>query len=302
MLLLPGSAPIPLADVRLFGQSFALHDLFIVGLLCVLEGVLSIDNALVLGLLARRLPKHLQNKALTFGLVGAFVFRILAIALASFLLRWTFAKFAGGAYLLYVALKHFVWGEEKDPDEVIVVGPDGLPILEDARTHQPVGGGPPTVVATRSGKPLTWHSWRFWHAVLVIELTDIAFAVDSIVAAMALVGRQRADDTGTHDKLWVVVVGGMLGVVLMRFAAVLFIRLLERFPRFETSAYLLVAVIGLKLLIDWWFNTEMQERVNFHSPHTVAFWVFWLTMLACFLVGFVPRRDKPILPNDRAGG
>jgi YkoY family integral membrane protein len=302
MFLLPGSALIPLADVRLFGQSFALHDLFIVGLLCVLEGVLSIDNALVLGLLARRLPKHLQNKALTFGLVGAFVFRILAIALASFLLRWTFAKFAGGAYLLYVALKHFVWGEEKDADEIVAVGPDGLPVLEDAQTHQPIATKP-TITVTRSGRPITWHSFRFWQAVLVIELTDIAFAVDSIVAAMALVGQQRPEDTGTHDKLWVVVVGGMLGVILMRFAAVLFIRLLERFPRFETSAYLLVAVIGVKLLIDWWFNTAATERVNFHSPHTVAFWVFWLTMLACFLVGFVPpRHGEPTLPNDRAGG
>src|SRR5207248_3490000 len=99
------------AQTRLFGQTFEFHDLLVVGLLVVLEGVLSIDNALVLGLLARRLPKHLQNKALTFGLIGAFVFRIAAIATASFLLRWTFAKFLGGAYLVYVAVHHFIIGE-----------------------------------------------------------------------------------------------------------------------------------------------------------------------------------------------
>jgi YkoY family integral membrane protein len=264
-----------LAQARLFGQTFEVHDLFVVALLCVLEGVLSIDNALVLGLLARRLPKHLQNKALTFGLLGALVFRVIAIGAASFLLRWTFAKFLGGAYLLYVAARHFLVGEEAHADHE----PHGAPAGDGA-----------TLLTTRSGKPLTLHSWRFWQTVIVIELTDIAFAVDSIVAAIALVGQQKATDTGAHDKLWVVVVGGMIGVILMRFAAVLFIKLLERFPRFETAAYLLVGVIAAKLLVDWWFNTPDNERVNFHSPHSVAFWVFWVTMLVCFCVGFMPRR------------
>ncbi len=147
--------------------------------------------------------------------------------------------------------------------------------------------------AQTSAKLISLHSRLFWQTVLVIELTDIAFAVDSIVAAMALVGQQKASDTGTHDKLWVVVTGGMLGVILMRFAAVLFIKLLERFPRFETAAYLLVAVIGLKLLVDWWFNAPGQpERVSFHSPHAAAFWIFWIVMLLSFCVGFIPRREK----------
>jgi YkoY family integral membrane protein len=274
------------AQTRLFGQTFEFHDLLVVGLLVVLEGVLSIDNALVLGLLARRLPKHLQNKALTFGLVGALVFRIAAIATATFLLQWTFAKFLGGAYLVYVAFKHFVFGEKKH-DEALAVGPDGVPQVVDGSTGQPL---PPP--ASRSIKPPSLHSLFFWQTVLVIELTDIAFAVDSILAAIALVGQQRAADTGAHDKLWIVITGGMLGVLLMRFAAVLFIKLLERFPRFETSAYLLVVVIGLKLLVDWWFNTSTHERVSFHSPNSVAFWVFWAVMLICFAVGFIPRREK----------
>jgi predicted tellurium resistance membrane protein TerC len=74
---------------------------------------------------------------------------------------------------------------------------------------------------------------------------------------------------------------------------VLFIKLLERFPRFEASAYLLVVVIGLKLLVDWWYNTpQTPNRVDFHSPHSVAFWVFWGVMMASFCVGFIPSRAK----------
>ena len=64
----------------MFGQTFETHDIAIIALLIVLEGVLSIDNALVLGLLARKLPKSQQRRALTYGLVGAFVFRVIAIA------------------------------------------------------------------------------------------------------------------------------------------------------------------------------------------------------------------------------
>ncbi len=90
-----------------FGQTFEVHDLVVVSLLILLEGVLSIDNALVLGLLAKPLPPKLRAKALTYGLIGAFVFRIAAIGAASFLLQWTWAKLLGGLYLVYVALKHF---------------------------------------------------------------------------------------------------------------------------------------------------------------------------------------------------
>lgn len=64
--------------VAFFNQTFVSGDLAIIGLLILLEGVLSIDNAMVLGLLAKRLPEHKQKRALFYGLLGAFVFRILA--------------------------------------------------------------------------------------------------------------------------------------------------------------------------------------------------------------------------------
>jgi len=91
----------------------------------------------------------------------------------------------------------------------------------------------------------------------------------------------------------VVIVGGFIGVVVMRFAAILFIRLLEKFPRFEVSAYLLVLVIGAKLLADWGFNNEEHpHRVDFHDYRNPAFWIFWSLMLICFCIGFLPKREK----------
>ncbi|HSV13558.1 MAG TPA: hypothetical protein VLI90_04820 [Tepidisphaeraceae bacterium] len=282
----------------MFGQTFQPHDLLIVLLLVVLEGVLSIDNALVLGLLARRLPAPLQKKALTYGLIGAFVFRFIAIAVASKLLQWRLVKLLGGGYLVYVALKHLLF-EGPPEHEKVVVGADGMPLAVDDRTGRPLTEDELGVEMLRQthGASVdieqavpTTHARAFWAAVASIELTDIAFAVDSILAAIALVeSPDNTPVTGLHPKLWVIITGGMLGVILMRFAAVVFIKLLEKFPRFELSAYLLVLVIGLKLIADWWFNAYTM-RLDFHSPTALAFWIFWLLMLICFCVGFMPKR------------
>jgi YkoY family integral membrane protein len=287
-----------------FGQTFDPRDLLVVGILVVLEGVLSIDNALVLGLLARRLPKFLQRRALTYGLVGAFAFRGVAVITASWLLHWRSVKLLGGGYLVWVAFKHFVLDRGAHPDEKLAVGPDGKPIVIDEKTGRPLTEAEldEEFLAETHGHG-AWadyaharntHSVAFWFAVAAIELTDIAFAVDSIVAAIGVVGPPPPGQR--HPKLWDVLHGGMLGVILMRFAAVLFIRLLERFPRFETSAYLLVSVIGAKLIVDYLVNTPAHpDRFDMHDPGDIAFWLFWGLMLACFLYGFLPshvRRDS----------
>ena len=275
----------------MFGQTFELHDLIVIGVLVVLEGVLSIDNALVLGLLARRLPRGLQKKALTYGLVGAIVFRIIAVGTAAWLLHWRLAKLLGGLYLLWVAVKHFASRERAHHDERLAVDQKGRPILIDEKTGQPV-------TQEQAAKELGWsawadyahaasaRSWAFWLSVAAIELTDIAFAVDSIVAAIGVVGPPRHGQR--HPKLWVIITGGLLGVMMMRFAAVLFIKLLERFPRFETSAYLLVTVIGAKLTLDYFF----PEELNLNSPRSIWFWVFWAAMMVAFAVGFIPQKKQ----------
>ncbi|HVT90513.1 MAG TPA: hypothetical protein VHD56_16785 [Tepidisphaeraceae bacterium] len=240
----------------MFGQTFEFGDLAIVALLVLLEGILSIDNALVLALLAKPLEPTERKKALTYGLVGALAFRVVAIALASYLLQWSLVKLVGGGYLIYISLKHFYFARKPAQDD------DGNAIV------------PKTA--------------KFWPTVFVIELTDIAFAVDSIIAAIGVVG-SSPNNSGRHPKLWVVMVGGFLGVILMRFAAVIFIKLLERFPRFETSAYLLVLIIGLKLLLDFAFDIDFQ-----HGP---AMWIFWILMLVCFGIGFLGKKPDAPKPD-----
>ena len=261
----------------MFSQTFEPHDLFIILVLIVLEGVLSIDNALVLGLLARRLPVEQRAKALSYGLIGALAFRIVAIFMAALVLRSHFVKLLGGVYLVYLASKHLLTTSK------VMKSKQGAD--EDPRRRMD---------ATPPGP-----SAKFWHTVVAVEFTDIAFAVDSILAAVALVSdHQTPVHRGTHPKLWVIVTGGMIGVVLMRVAASMFIKLLDRFPRFETSAYLLVLLIGMKLVCEWAFNSEEHpHRLNFSSLSSPAFWIFWVLMTAFFSLGFLPR--KRLKATDR---
>lgn len=218
------------------------NDLLTIGFLVFLEGVLSIDNALVLALIVKPLPKELQRKALTYGLVGAFVFRVMAIGMASYLMQWEWVKFVGGAYLMYLAIKYW-WDKRKDE-------------VKEAKEPQS-------------------QARAFWMTIVVVELTDIMFAIDSILTAVALT-----------RKLWVVITGGIIGLLAMRFAASLFIKMLDKFPRFEPTAYILVALVGTKLVVEGFAHEFGLQAINFHDPKAPAFWIFWVCMCLAMLFGF----------------
>jgi YkoY family integral membrane protein len=133
-----------------------LSDFVTIGLLVLLEGLLSADNALVLALMILGLPRQDQKKALRYGLVGAFAFRILATLLATYLIRIEWVKLLGGLYLLYLSYQHFFRS-----------------------------GG-----AEDRGKPRPALPWMglsaLWGTVVKVELVNIAFSVDSILVAVAM--------------------------------------------------------------------------------------------------------------------
>ena len=93
-----------------FFQSITVFDLITIATLVLLEAILSVDNALVLAILVRRLPENLRRRALTYGLVGAVVFRLLALIFAVYLLQFSVVKLLGGIYLIYISLKHLFLG------------------------------------------------------------------------------------------------------------------------------------------------------------------------------------------------
>jgi YkoY family integral membrane protein len=211
---------------------FEVSDFATIGVLVFLEGILSIDNALVLAIIARGVKPQLQKKVLTYGLIGAVVFRMTAIFFASTLIHYRWIKFIGGAYLLWLAVQYFFFTEEKEEKEMVSRG--------------------------------------FWATVLIVELTDIAFAIDSILAAVALTNRY-----------WVIVVGGLIGTFMMRFAANQFIKFLGIYPNLERTAYLLITIVGGKVVLEGF----SFSGVDFHSSDSPWFWGQWILMVVAIVFG-----------------
>lgn len=201
-------------------------DFFTIGLLVVLEGLLSADNALVIAVMVLGLPKKAHQKALSYGLIGAFVLRAVATATAVYLIHVTWVKLAGGVYLLYLAISHFR-------------GPGGE---GDRRS-------PPTA------RPMLGLS-AFWATVIRVELVNLAFSIDSILVAVAM-----------STKFWVVLSGGLLGIVAMRVVVGQVMKLLQRYPALVDGAFVIIAWVGLKLLIDYghqigWIAWELPQWIS----------------------------------------
>jgi len=186
-------------------------DLLTIGLLVLLEAALSADNALVLAVLVLPLPRKQQKKALQYGIVGAFAFRVIATLSAVHLIHMDWVKLVGGLYLLYLPVKHFV--------------------------HQGRGGeakGIHPAAATILGLSL------FWSTVVRVETTDVVFAIDSILVAV-----------GMSRKLWVILTGGFLGIIAMRVLIGQVLVLVRRYPAIVDGAYVIVAWVGVKLILEY---------------------------------------------------
>ena len=85
------------------------------------------------------------------------------------------------------------------------------------------------------------HGPRFasvWQAVPTIALTDLAFSLDSVTTAIAL-----------SRDVWVVLLGGSIGILTLRFMAQLFIRWLDEYEYLEDAGFITVAFVGMRLLL-----------------------------------------------------
>lgn len=219
--------------------------------LAVLEGLLSADNALVMAVMVRPLPAALQQKALTYVMWGAMVLRLVGVLLASFIIKYWFLRAFGAAYLAYLVISHFV---KKGRDE---------------------GAGP---------KELTG---SFWNVVVSLNLVNLAFSVDSILAGVALLKPEMRD---TSTGFWIVVAGGLMGLVLVRFASTFFLKLLDRFPALDDVAYILIGWIALKLGIETVEQVSEVYELGWHVM--MPSWLFWTGMGLIAVVGglFAMRR------------
>lgn len=222
-------------------------DLVTVALLVALEGLLSADNAMVLAVLVLGLPKHEQRKALQYGIVGAFVFRIAAILLAVYLIRLQFVMLVGAAYLLWLPYTHFT-------------------------------GHADAASRRRPRKATSWLGMSpFWSTVVKVELTDIVFAIDSILVAVAM-----------SNKTWVIITGGVLGVIAMRLVIGQLLALVNRYPTLVDGAFIIIAWVGIKLVMEY---LHTAGYIAFEIPR----WLSLGLIVVIFAIAFVwARIEGPV--------
>ncbi|MDG4657456.1 TerC family protein [Ectobacillus antri] len=228
-------------------------------ILIALEGILAADNALVLAIMVKHLPEDQRKKALFYGLAGAFIFRFGSLFLISFLVDVWQVQAIGALYLIFIAASHFtkkkVVKEQKERT-------DG-----------------------------------FWLTVLKVELADIAFAVDSILAAVALAVTLPKLGSGTIGGLntgqfLVILAGGVIGLIIMRFAANYFVALLQKRPGLESAAFLIVGWVGVKLAV-YTLSHPSLSVLPYDFPKSLA-WkaVFWGVLLCIAIGGWFFSKPK----------
>jgi YkoY family integral membrane protein len=227
---------------------FQATDAVTIGLLVLLEGLLSADNAMVLAVQVLGLPKSQQKQALRYGILGAFLFRGLATLLAIYLIALAWVKILGAAYLLFLVYRHFGSGES----------------AEGRRT-------PP------KAKPMLGIS-AFWVTVAKVEMTDLVFAIDSILVAVAM-----------SPKWWVVLSGGLLGIVAMRLVIGRLLSLIERYPALVDGAFIIIAWVGIKLLVEF-MHTE--GYIGFEIPKWLSLGLIVVIFSASFFYARQQERRR----------
>ena len=206
-----------------------------------LELVLSADNAVALASITKNLNNiDLQRKALNIGIFIALLLRILVILTAQFFLNFWPVKLIGGIYLISLSISKFISLNSNDSNKAINDKSDNSKI-------------------------------SLFRVILLLSITDLAFSIDSITAAVAI-----------SDQFLLVITGAIIGVIALRFTSGLFIKWLEVYINLEKAGYIAVGLIGLKLIIQLiLYKVVIPE------------YLFFLVMLGLFLWGF-SKKDNII--------
>ena len=247
----------------LLGEDIKAGLLIILNLI-VIESLLSVDNAAVLATMVLDLPKHQRNKALRYGIIGAYVFRGICLLLASWLVKVWWLKPLGGLYLIYLAFSYFKnKSAEKGEEEAIK--------KDESWLYKSTVGliGP------------------FWATVALVELMDLAFSIDNVFAAVAFT-----------DHVFLIYTGVFIGILAMRFVAQAFVKLMEKFTFLEAIAFIVIGVLGIKLTSSLFTHfypgspvshaIEGEQTDMYVSIFTVA--IFILPVLSSLLFNF-PKKN-----------
>jgi len=192
--------------------------------LIIIEGLLSVDNALAIAAMANHLPGRQKTLALRLGIIGAYFFRGIALALVTSIAANPWLNIIGAAYLIYLMCSHLTHPEEDEEGS--------------ARRKRP----------------------GLFMTIVQIEIMDLSLSLDNVVAAVALAPK---DPVTGQREMWIVYTGVFIGILALRFLAGYCIVLLQKFPILAKTAFLLVGYVGFILLAELIFHFHVHSRQKF---------------------------------------
>ena len=224
--------------------------LAIIGNLIIIESLLSVDNAAVLATMVMDLPEKQRDKALKYGIWGAYIFRGLAMIFAAFLIKIWWLKPLGGLYLLYLVYDFWKGKQTETKDD------DVLDKKSNWLYRATVGS-----------------LGNFWATVCLVELMDMAFSIDNVFAAVAFT-----------PNIILVCVGVFIGILAMRFIAQWFVKLMEKYNFLETAAFIVIAILGIKLTLSLVEHFMPESSFSkFLGSHGADIGISVLTVLIFFI-------------------
>ena len=224
--------------------------LAIIGNLIIIESLLSVDNAAVLATMVMDLPEKERDKALKYGIWGAYIFRGLAMIFASFLIKIWWLKPIGGIYLLYLVYDYWKSKQTQSEED------DTLDKKSNWLYKATIGS-----------------LGTFWATVALVELMDMAFSIDNVFAAVAFT-----------PNIILVCVGVFIGILAMRFIAQWFVKLMEKYNFLETAAFIVIAILGIKLTLSLFEHFYPESGFSkFLSSHTADIGISVLTVSIFFI-------------------
>lgn len=223
--------------------------------LIIIESLLSVDNAAVLATMVLDLDKKDRKKALHYGIIGAYVFRGICLLLAAVLIKIWWLKPLGGVYLLYLCIKYFIKRPSVQQIEKEAVDKEEAQLKSKNWVYRHI---------------VKWIG-PFWSTVILIELVDLTFSIDNVFAAVAFT-----------DNIILVWVGVFIGILAMRYVARGFVKLIEHYPFLETAAFVVIGILGVKLLLSLFEHYYPQSEITKVLTSHSADWATSILTIAIF--------------------
>ena len=240
--------------------------LAIIGNLIIIESLLSVDNAAVLATMVMDLPENQRDKALKYGIFGAYIFRGLAMLFAAVLIKIWWLKPIGGLYLLYLVYDYWK-GKGVDSSDEEAVDKKGNWLYR--ATVGSLG--------------------NFWATVCLVELMDMAFSIDNVFAAVAFT-----------PNIILVCVGVFIGILAMRFIAQWFVKLMAKYTFLESAAFIVIGILGVKLTLSLYqhyypgtaLSTFLESEIADVCVSILTVAIFFVPIMTSFFFNFPKKASE----------